>query len=777
MATINILAKLPSDFFELLESSKWKDRKDALQKLLDELDAGGPRLSLDQKANYGELMSELKKIIWKDANVVVVTLGVRALSGIAKGLSTKFSKYIPMFMVILFEKFKEKKTTVREALTDCVDAIASTTHMDGFIESVVEVLEKKSTNPDVKANIDRWIYRTLLRYTPSDVPNGFIATVAPFVAQHLSDGDPDVRDAGCMACAGIMRLLGEKATTVLIKGWAEDKGRQKKITEFREKAVSEASEFMKSAQVEGMKEDGDLKQFGDDKENQGGVVGERAVAVDPWELMEEVEILAKLPNSFFTMVDSKQWKDRLSALEDLNGLLERNERLSSKEDYREVLAVLVKVLGKDVNVNVAAVTAKCIKGFARGIRYRFASQSPMVLATALLKFKEKKAVLREPLTELVDSIAIVTPLSLYVDVVDSAMQQSNPQVKAQTALFLARVLKQHSAETLPDDFKRLGPRINKLTSDSDTEVREASYAVIGAAMKSLGEREMNNLFADVVNDSIKMAKVKVQHAETLEESGRGPSDAILKMQKFAATETAAPDNMGKKQLQHGDTADVAKAAVLPKRLAQGHHARVVPRRAAPRAVIPSSASTPHIPGNTGYTRPAARGASPQPNAQAFRTPQKHAMPMPKKVTSYSFPPEMPSAAELRSNVAPMPSQRPVATPRGVEDHLARMARRRVVNSNKQQDDKDKEVGSNMRSPTLRLKSAPVRVVARNAPSSAVKTTAVNRPTTAPVSARGPFRSNQSDRNANVLGRSNAGHVHTVLSHRGSRLPLPSSARK
>ncbi|VDK22647.1 unnamed protein product [Anisakis simplex] len=62
MAQINILAKLPKDFFELLGSSKWKDRKEALEKLLNELDIVGPCARLDQSANYGELMGELKQV-------------------------------------------------------------------------------------------------------------------------------------------------------------------------------------------------------------------------------------------------------------------------------------------------------------------------------------------------------------------------------------------------------------------------------------------------------------------------------------------------------------------------------------------------------------------------------------------------------------------------------------------------------------------------------------------------------------------------------------------
>ncbi|VDK69178.1 unnamed protein product [Anisakis simplex] len=192
-------------------------------------------------------------------------MAVRVLSGIARGFASKFTKYVPMFMTIVFEKFKDKKTSVREALNECVDTVASTSHADCFVASLTEVFEKKSVNPDIKANIDRWIYRTLLHYTQTNPPNDFITNMAPFIAQHICDGDADVRDAACMACAGVMRLIGEKTTSALIKGWVDDKVKQKKVNEYHEKAVAEAEELAKSAGAQGDDQHDDQNNLSGDK--------------------------------------------------------------------------------------------------------------------------------------------------------------------------------------------------------------------------------------------------------------------------------------------------------------------------------------------------------------------------------------------------------------------------------------------------------------------------------------------------------------------------------
>ncbi|VDK63494.1 unnamed protein product [Anisakis simplex] len=412
------------------------------------------------------------------------------------------------------------------------------------------------------------------------------------------------------------------------------------------------------------------------------------------------------------MVASKQWKDRLKALEDLNGIITKSERLSSKEDYGEIVVTLAKVLAKDVNVNVAAMSTKCLKGLANGIRFKFSPFASLVMKSALQKFKEKKTVLREPLIELVDSIAVITPLSSYVDEVSAAMAQVNPQIKSQTALFMARLLKQHNAKTFPDQFNSLAPQINKLTTDPDTEVRDASYCLLGAAMKSLTERQMNALFSDIVNDNIRMAKascafVKEQHAKVVEECGDAASDAILKLLKATdSTETtAATKNVSKSSEGGKDSARKPATAIGHNKRPQQntraqdqHLARMMAARkggGTPKTNISSSVSTPHL---SAHPRRASssinRAVSPLTNGNATQTPQQY--------NFASGPRKMPSAGDIRHNVASAPqsarSHHVVMTSqaRGVEEHIARLAQRRAAEQSKAQ---NKDYRSRVRNPS------------------------------------------------------------------------------
>lgn len=86
---VDILSKMPKDFYDKLDEKKWTLRKeslDALEKLLTE----NPKL---EGGEYGALVSALKKVISKDSNVVLVALAGKCMAMLAKGLSKRFSNY------------------------------------------------------------------------------------------------------------------------------------------------------------------------------------------------------------------------------------------------------------------------------------------------------------------------------------------------------------------------------------------------------------------------------------------------------------------------------------------------------------------------------------------------------------------------------------------------------------------------------------------------------------------------------------------------------------
>lgn len=59
---------------------------------------------------------------------------------------------------------------------------------------------------------------------------------------------------------------------------------------------------------------------------------------------------------------------------------------------------------KDANINVAAISAKCLTLIARGLRQKFGPYSSEVVGVIVEKFKEKRKALSDELVACIDAV-------------------------------------------------------------------------------------------------------------------------------------------------------------------------------------------------------------------------------------------------------------------------------------------------------------------------------------------------------------------------------------
>lgn len=71
---------------------------------------------------------------------------------------------------------------------------------------------------------------------------------------------------------------------------------------------------------------------------------ESAPVVDPYDLLDPVDILAKLPKDFYEKLEAKKWQERKEAMDELEKLLQ-NPKLENG-DYGDLVRALKKVLVK-----------------------------------------------------------------------------------------------------------------------------------------------------------------------------------------------------------------------------------------------------------------------------------------------------------------------------------------------------------------------------------------------------------------------------------------------
>lgn len=237
----------------------------------------------------------------------------------------------------------------------------------------------------------------------------------------------------------------------------------------------------------------------------GGDDGDEAPQIDAYELLEAVEILSKLPKDFYDKIEAKKWQERKEALEAVEVLV-KNPKLEAG-DYADLVKALKKVVGKDTNVMLVALAAKCLTGLAVGLRKKFGQYAGHVVPTILEKFKEKKPQVVQALQEAIDAIFLTTTLQNISEDVLAVMDNKNPTIKQQTSLFIARSFRHCTASTLPKSLlKPFCAALLKHISDSAPEVRDAAFEALGTALKVVGEKAVNPFLADV--DKLKLDKIK-----------------------------------------------------------------------------------------------------------------------------------------------------------------------------------------------------------------------------------------------------------------------------
>ena len=228
---VEVFSKVPADFQESMASSKWKDRKDALDALYAA--ANTDRI---KDGPYDDIVAALAKSM-KDANIAVVTVAANCVECLAKGLRRGFAKYRGRIMPPIMERLKEKKQSVADALGAALDAVFASTGLSECLEDILEFLKHK--NPQVKSETLKFLIRCLktTREAPSKPEVKLIAEAA---TKLLADSVEATRSGGAEVLGTLMKIMSERAMGPYMEGL--DDIRKTKIKEFCDAAEVKAKD-------------------------------------------------------------------------------------------------------------------------------------------------------------------------------------------------------------------------------------------------------------------------------------------------------------------------------------------------------------------------------------------------------------------------------------------------------------------------------------------------------------------------------------------------------
>lgn len=233
---VDVLAKVPKDFNDRLASSKWKDRKEALDETFAAVNV--PAI---QEGSFDDIIRACAKSM-KDANIAVVTVAANVVECLAKGLRKSFAKYRSQILGSMLERFKEKKASVTDAIGAACDAVFMATSLGDLQADVLEAL--KSKNPQVKENSAKFLARCLktTREAPTSEQTKEIAEGGKKL---LTESAAPLRDAGCEILGVLWKIMGDRNMLAHLDGL--DDLKKNKIKEFSDAAEVRAKWKPKAA--------------------------------------------------------------------------------------------------------------------------------------------------------------------------------------------------------------------------------------------------------------------------------------------------------------------------------------------------------------------------------------------------------------------------------------------------------------------------------------------------------------------------------------------------
>ncbi|KAL1247383.1 hypothetical protein QQF64_022759 [Cirrhinus molitorella] len=540
--------KLPID--QKCEHKIWKARLNGYEEALKLFQ----RIEDEKSPEWGKYLGLIKKFV-TDSNAVAQLKGLEAALAFIENAHVAGKTTGEVVSGVVGKVFNQPKARAKELGSDICLMYIEIEKAEVVQDELIKGLDNK--NPKIVVACIETLRKALCEFGSKIITLKPVVKVLPKL---FESREKAVRDEAKLLAVEIYRWIRDALRTPL------QNINSVQLKELEEEwvklptAAPKQSRFLRSqqdlkAKFEQQQAAGGDEADGDDEDEA------EAAQVDPYELLEAVEILSKLPKDFYEKIEAKKWQERKEALEAVEALT-KNPKLENG-DYGDLVRALKKVIGKDANVMLVAMAAKCLAGLAAGLRKKFGTYAGHVVPTILEKFKEKKPQVVQALQEAIDAVFLTTTLQNISEDVLAVMDNKNPSIKQQASLFLARSFRHCTPSMLPKSvLKPLCAAFLKQVNDSAPEVRDAAFEALGTAMKVVGEKAVNPFLADV--DKLKLDKIK-ECADKVELAGKKGGGSGGEKKEKPAAKAPPPAEAPAKPSGPPKKAPPAKAAGPPKK--------------------------------------------------------------------------------------------------------------------------------------------------------------------------------------------------------------------
>ncbi|KEG14083.1 XMAP215 family protein [Trypanosoma grayi] len=207
-----VLTKLPRNFYRVAldKTAKWQDRVAMVQDNLLPLIAA-PKIRL--KDDYHELTSMVRELLI-DPQAPLMLMGFKCIQELARALRTTFAPHARAFLTPLFDKMKDKKTSVVEHITTTLEALIryKCITLDQCQDEIEVTMQSRV--PNQRLALTQWLSRLIDKLDCSHFHR--LSRAHQMLGRLLNDEKVEIREASYTLVAKLMSLVGDASFQPLL---------------------------------------------------------------------------------------------------------------------------------------------------------------------------------------------------------------------------------------------------------------------------------------------------------------------------------------------------------------------------------------------------------------------------------------------------------------------------------------------------------------------------------------------------------------------------------
>eukprot|EP00198_Chlamydomonas_reinhardtii_P006227 XP_001695563.1 microtubule associated protein [Chlamydomonas reinhardtii] len=485
-----------ANFFAKLEEKKWTDRRDAVLFLKGLADT--PRIA---SGDFGDVMRELKKLISKDSNVVVVAESINCVGLLAKGLRKEFASWARNLASALLEKFKEKNTNVGIAVTTALTYMHKYCwHLSEVVEDLPEAMGH--ANPKVKEDTYKWLTEAI-KQEPKANLKGLVPTLMGAAAKGAEEAAPALREAAQGFMVAFTVRFGN--TAVLDKFTTKmDEARKKKL---QVRASIAPSLSLKSRLPAGGSRPTTAARPSTAAPAGGAAAPKKAAAGGDGDdeaslgggSLSRDQAVAALTDMFgealVKALQDDQWKTRLDAMETVAGRsADPSVAASSGSMLVQAMSHVPSAGWGEKNFQVMAKQFEILRNIAAG-NPAFSKRDAFTCLGGLID-KVGDLKLKQPSFETLTCLAeAVGPQFVMAQLHKKAASHKNPKVQSEAINWIARAITEFGLAGC--DVRALLDWAKEDLGSANAGVRNAAIQMLGVMYRFLGPALGDMIRADV----------------------------------------------------------------------------------------------------------------------------------------------------------------------------------------------------------------------------------------------------------------------------------------